>query len=228
MEWNLESENPRKIPETSVGVGQFCASPSVSGKDLNAYRNDVLRRYDRQTMWVASGLLICTILAAVVVAVQEQEKNAADHATAENLISDAAAVNANPTALPDVRSVNAVSANNEMSLGQTISVKRTDIVISPGKSSSPLTESPESSLIPVSALTSETYQPETQADTSPMSPVQPKDTARVIRPSIRNLRHRQHGRLRLVDVKTRLIALWHESLRRSQQPRSWVAPWYLK
>ena len=227
MEWNLESENPRKIPETSVGVGQFCASPSVSGKDLNAYRNDVLRRYDRQTMWVASGLLICTILAAVVVAVQEQEKNAADHATAENLISDAAAVNANPTALPDVRSVNAVSANNEMSLGQTISVKRTDIVISPGKSSSPLTESPESSLIPVSALTSETYQPETQADTSPMSPVQRKDTAPVIRPSIRNLRHRQHGRLRL-DVKSRLIALWHESLARSQHPGAWVAPWYLK
>jgi len=223
MEWNLGSENPKKILEHSVGVGRL-----VSGENLIAYRNDVLRRYDRQTMWVAWGLMVCTILAAVVVAVQEPEKNAADHAMKENLTSGDAAVNSNPTAFPDVRSVNAESANSEMSLGQTISVKRTDIVISPGKSSSPLTQSPVPSQTPVSALTSETYQPETQADTSPMSPVQRKDTARVIRPSIRNLRHRQHGRLRLVDVKTRLIALWHESLRRSQQPRSWVAPWYLK
>ena len=70
MEWNLGSENPKKIPEHSVGVGRL-----VSGKDLIAYRNDVLRRYDRQTMWVASGLMVlCTILAAVVVAVQEPEK----------------------------------------------------------------------------------------------------------------------------------------------------------
>jgi hypothetical protein len=226
MESNLGRENPKKIPEHSVGVGRFCAFPPVSGKDLIAYRNDVLRRYDRQTMWVASGLLICMILGAVVVAVQEPEKNAADHAMEENLISDDAVVNSNPTALSDVRTVNAESTSSAMNSGQR-SIDRTDTVISPGQNSSPLTESQESSQTPVSALTSETYQSETQADTSPMSPVQRQDTARVIRPSIRNLRHRLHGRLRL-DVKSRLIALWHESLARSQQPRSWAAPWYLK
>jgi hypothetical protein len=227
MEWNLESENPKKIPEISVGVGRFCAPPPVSGKDLIAYRNDVLRRYDRQTMWVALGLLICTILAAVVVAVQAPEKNAADHAMEENLISDDAAVTSNPTTLSDVRTVNAESTSSEISSGQTISVERTDIVISPGQSASPQTQSPESSQTPVSAPTSETYQPETQADASPMPPVQREDTTRVIRPGIRNLRHMQHGRLRL-DVKSRLIALWHESLARSQHPRGWVAPWFLK
>jgi hypothetical protein len=113
--------------------------------------------------------------------------------------------------------VNVESTSSEMSSGQTISVERTDIVISPGQSASPLTESP----------TSETYQPETQADASPMPPVQQEDTARVIRPGIRNLRHMQHGRLRL-GVKSRLIVLWHESLARSQHPRGWVAPWFLK
>jgi hypothetical protein len=227
MESNLESENPRKIPETSVGVGRFCASPPVSGKDLIAYRSDVLRRYDRQTMWVASGLLICTILAAVAVAVQEPEKNAADHAMEENLISDDAAVNSNPTALSDIRTVKAESTSSAMTSGQTISNDRTDTVISPGQNSSPLTESSAPSQTAVSAPTSETYQSETQADTSPTSQVQRQDTARVIRPSIRNLRHRLHGRLRL-DVKSRLIALWHESLAQSQHPRGWVAPWYLK
>jgi hypothetical protein len=222
MEWNLGSENPKKIPEHSVGVGRV-----VSGKDLIAYRNDALRRYDRQTMWVASGLLICTILAAVVVALRVPEKNAAGHAMEENLVSDDAAVNSNPTTLSGVRSVNEKSASSEMSPGQTISIDRTDTVISPGQNSPPPTESPVPGQTPASAPTSETYQPETQADTGPMSPVQRKDTARVIRPNIRNLRHRRHGHLRL-DVKSRLVALWHESLWRSQQPRSWVAPWYLK
>ncbi len=228
MESNLGRENPKKIPEHSVGVGRFCASPPVSGKDLIAYRNDVLRRYDRQTMWVASGLVICTILGAVVVAVQEPEKNAADHAMEENLISDDAAVNSNPTALSDVRTVNAESTSSAMNSGQTISIDRTDTVIYPGQNSSPLTESPAPSQTAVSAPTSETYQPETQASASPMSSVQRQDTARVIRPRIRNLRHALHGRLRLVDVKTRLIALWRESLARSRHPRGWVAPWYLK
>jgi hypothetical protein len=198
----------------------------VSGKDLIAYRNGVLRKYDRQTMWVASGLLICTILAAVVLVIQEAKKNAADYATAEDLISDDAAVNSNPTTLSDVRSVNAESTSTKTTSGQTISIDRTDTVISPGQNSSPLTQSPVPDQTPVSAPTSETYQPETQADASLMFPVQRKDTAQVIHPSIRNLRHRQHGRL--VDVKTRLIALWHESLARRQQPRGWVAPWYLK
>jgi hypothetical protein len=84
-------------------------------------------------MWVASGLLICTILAAVLVAVQEQEKNAADHATEENLISDGAVVNSSPTALSDLRTVNEESANSEMSSGETISIDHTDTVFSRAK-----------------------------------------------------------------------------------------------
>ncbi|MBV8273632.1 MAG: hypothetical protein JO170_00010 [Verrucomicrobia bacterium] len=227
MEWNLGSENPKKIPEHSEGVGRFCVPPPVTGKDLTPYRNGVLRKYDRQTTWVASGLMICTILAAVVVAVQIPEKNAADHATDENLISDDATVNSNSTTLSGVRSVNEESARTGMSSGQTISIDRTGTVISLGQNSSPLTQSPVPSQTPVSAPTSETYQPETQADASLMSSVHGQDTARVIRPTTRNLRDRLHGRLRL-DVKSRLIALWHESLARGQHPRVWVAPWYLK
>jgi hypothetical protein len=224
MEWSLGSENPKKIPEQSVGAGRFCASAPVSGKDLIAYKNEVLRKYDRQTMRVTSGLLICTILAAVVVALQVPGKNAADHAIKENLVSDDAAVNSSPTTLSGVRTGNTESTNSEITSGQTISIDRTDTLISRGQNSSPLTVSPESSQTPVSALTSETYQPETQASASPM---QRQDIVRVIRQNIRNLRHRLHGRVKL-DVKSRLIALWHESLRRSQHPRVWVAPWYLK
>jgi hypothetical protein len=176
---NLGSENPRKIPEHSVGVGPFCASPPASGKGLIGYRNDVLRKYDRQTMWVALGLLICTILVAVVVAVQERGENAADHAMEENSINDDAAVNSNPTTLSGVRTVNEESASSEMSSGQTISIDRTDTVISLGQNSSPLKQSPAPSQTAVCARTFETYQPETQADASLMFSVQRQDTARV-------------------------------------------------
>jgi hypothetical protein len=69
--------------------------------------------------------------------------NAADYATAQSLTMDVEAVNSISTALPDVRSVNTESANSEMSSGQTISIDRTDTVISPGQNSPPLTESPE-------------------------------------------------------------------------------------
>ena len=93
-------------------------------------------------------------------------KKAADHAMEENLISGDAAVNSNPTALSGVRSVNEKSASSEMSPGQTIGIDRTDTVISHGQNSSPATESPVPGQSPVSAPTSETYQPETQADAS--------------------------------------------------------------
>jgi len=219
MESNLGSENPRKIPEHSVG--RFCASPSVSGKDLIAYRNEVFRRYDRQTMRVASGLLVCTILAAVVVALQESKKNAAYHAPAENLISDDAAVNSNPTALSDVRSVNAESANSEMSSGQTISIDCTETVISPGKNSSPQMKPAEPIQTPVPTLTSEVN----ELNASPVSSVDRPDIARVIRPKICKSWYRASARLRFVDVKARLIALWHESLAQNKSDRGWAAIW---
>lgn len=38
----------------------------------------------------------------------------------------------------------------------------------------------------------------------------------------RKMKHRSSVRLRFVDVKARLIALWHQSLARSQEPRTWT------
>ena len=219
MESNPGSENPRKIPQHSLG--RLCASPSVSGKDLIAYRNDVLRRYDRQTMLVASGLLICTILGAVVVAVQEPEKKAAYHAPAENSISDNGAVNSNPTALSDVRSMNAESANSEMGSGQTISIDRTETVISPGKNSSPQMNPAEPIQTPAPSLISEVSEPNARW----VSSVDRPDIARVNRPKICKSWYRASARLRFVDVKARLVALWHESLAQNKSDRGWAARW---
>jgi hypothetical protein len=67
--------------------------------------------------------------------------------------------------------------------------------------------------------------PDSQANATSWSSAQSYDFARVIRSKIHNIRHRSPARLRFVDVKMRLIALWHQSLARSQRPRSWTGFW---
>lgn len=195
--------------EFNIGRGN---QRNVSGDaDFDVcFRNDAFRGFDSETTWLAAGLLGFAIL-VLALAGQDGHEGVADHLKEQKLARDDASLGA----LSNIVKLDALSASTETTSGQMINVGRTDRAISPWQSSSPPTESPKSSQTPVSALTSETYQRETQADTSPMSPVQRQDTARVIRPNIRNLRHRLHGGLRS-DAKSRLIALWHESLARSQ------------
>jgi hypothetical protein len=66
--------------------------------------------------------------------------------------------------------------------------------------------------------------PDSQANATSWSSAHPYDFARVIRSKIHNIRHRSPPRLRFVDVKMRLIALWHQSLAGSQRPRSGLGP----
>ena len=86
-------------------------------------------------------------------------------------------------------------------------------MISPQENSLPQMGTPGSSQIPVPALTSEINQP----DASPESFARGHDSARMIPPKVLNIRHRSVVPSRFVDVKARLIALWHQSLARSQR-----------
>ena len=89
-------------------------------------------------------------------------------------------------------------------------------MISPQENSSPQMGTPDSSQIPVPALASEINQP----DASPESFARGHDSARMIPPKVLNIRHRSVVPSRFVDVKARLIALWHQSLARSQRGSS--------
>jgi len=86
-------------------------------------------------------------------------------------------------------------------------------MISPQENSLPQMGTPGSSQIPVPALASEINQP----DASPESFARGHDSARMIPPNVLNIRHRSVVPSRFVDVKARLIALWHQSLARSQR-----------
>jgi hypothetical protein len=93
-------------------------------------------------------------------------------------------------------------------------------MISRRQNSSPQMGTPDSSQIPIPALASEINQPDAQANVSPESSARGHDSARMIPPKILNIRHRSVVPSRLVDVKARLIALWHQSLARSQRASS--------
>src|SRR5271170_3383149 len=65
-----------------------------------------------------------------------------------------------------------------------------------------------------------------QANVSSWSPAQRPDSARVIRPTIANVRHRSSTRLRFVDVKMWFLTLWHHGLQRAKTSRRWTQFWH--
>jgi hypothetical protein len=187
--------------------------------------NAVLRRFDSETRWIAVGLVSFAIIAAVAVAVDEQSDHAVNHVTEEKLSGDDRLLNANPSALPHVRSVNSEIASSEVPSGQTFSTGPPDTAISPQQNPFPQTLSQEAIQTPVPTPTPGIYQPDVQSNSNPVSSAHGQDIARVIRTKSHNSRYRPFMRLRSVDVKARLIALWHESLARNQATRGSTTFW---
>ena len=179
--------------------------------------DDIIRSFNRSTRWFATGLLGSLIFAALILAVQEWQPKVTDQAKEDRQTSGAALVNANPGPLSKVAGLNAESSTGEMPSGQAISVNHWSTVISPQQNPFALMEIPESAQAPIHALILEKNQPSARANASPGASERPQDSARVIRPKVHNLRSRSPARLRFVDVKMRLLALWHQSLERSQR-----------
>jgi hypothetical protein len=170
---------------------------------------DVIRRFNRDTTWLATGVLGALVLAALMLGVQEYQPNATQ-AERDSLL------NANPS------TVASVIAKTSNSTGNII----------PGQGSSAdhaFTDTP------LPEITS--GQTELAAST-PISTLQNnrdtlrQDSTRVPAPKTRNVRNRSSVASRFIDVKKRLIELWHQSLARSET-RSWTAfsklnPWVKK
>jgi hypothetical protein len=185
--------------------------------------HDVIRRFNRDTVWLATEVLAAMVFAALVLAVLVQER----HPKADDLTEEARQVggdlllNANPAALSEVVGSNGKSTG-DITAGQTTSVDHGFTVISPQENLSPQMETTASTQTPVDALTSEKNHPDVQANPSSWSLARRQDPARAILPKIPNVRYRSSVRLRFVDVRMRLIALWHQSLARSEKSRTWT------
>jgi hypothetical protein len=111
----------------------------------------------------------------------------------------------------------------QMRSGQSTSVDHGFIVLSPQEIPSPPMEAAASASTPVVASNPEINQTHAQANASSCFPAHRQDSTRVIRLKKRDVRYRSSAGLTSVEVKMRLIALWHQSLVRSKKSRSWTA-----
>jgi hypothetical protein len=157
--------------------------------------NKVIKRFNRNTTWVATGLLTPVIFAALMVALQERHATADDLTKEERQTTGDLLLNANPPAISDV------AGSNEKGTGGIASGRATSVD---------------------RGLTPEINHPDVHANANLWSSAHWQRPARVIRPKIHVLRYKSSLRARLVDVKVRLITLWHQSFVRSERSRTWT------
>ena len=82
----------------------------------------------------------------------------------------------------------------------------------------PLMQSPDGTQTPAPGLNAETNRPDPQATAPLESSTHRQHFARVTPPMIHNSKEKSFVRPKFVNTKTRLVALWHQSLARSQRP----------
>jgi len=153
---------------------------------------DVIRSFNRDTAWLATGVLGALVLAALMLAVDDHKSKPMMQAGRDFL------VNANSAA---VASATAESSNSN------------------GKMDTPLydlpsrqTESAASTPIPASASTPQKFHDAPR-----------QESAQAPAPKTRNVRNRSFLASRTIDVKRRLLELWHQSLAQIERSGSWTA-----
>ena len=158
---------------------------------------DVFKVYNRDTAWLATGVLGALVLAALMLAVQERQPKATQ--AERDLLPNAYSAT--------VESVVAKSShsNGKMTTESGSSVDHAFTETPPQEIPSSQRESAASTPTVVLALT-----PEMNRN------AHRQDSGRVRGPKTRNGRNRSSAAFRSVDVKRRLIELWHQSLAKSE------------
>jgi len=186
--------------------------------------NDVIRRFNRDTRRLATGVLVAVVFAALILAVLVQER----HPKADDLTKEARQaerdllLNANPATLFTVVGLNGKSSTDKMTSGQASSVDHAFTEIFPKEIPSSQMKAAASTPTPVLAFTPEINRHGVQANAGSWTPAHRQDSGRVIGLKVPRARSRSFVRPRFVDVQMRLIALWHQSLARSERSRSWT------
>lgn len=164
--------------------------------------SDVLRSYNRDTAWLATGVLGAVVLAAIILAVKERQTDATQ---------------AERDLLP-----NANSAAVESVVAKTA---RSDDKVTYGSGTSVDHSLPET---PPQGISSSRMDPATSTPTSapaftphPICDAPRHDSTPAPAPKTRNSKNRSSLVSRFIGVKRRLIELWHQSLARSEN-RSWT------
>jgi hypothetical protein len=173
--------------------------------------DDVIRRFNRDTKRLATQALVAAAFAILVFGfLIRAEENAW--------------LNANPPTLSKVDDLNGKSSTGETTSEQARGIDHALAIISPPQETlSPWMETPDSTQTPVPALPSEIDRPNAQGNAGSWTAAHRQDSGRVMGLKVHRARSRSSVRLRFVDVKMRLIALWHQSLAQSKKSRTWTA-----
>jgi hypothetical protein len=173
----------------------------------------MISRFNRDTVWLATGVLGTVIFAAVMVAVQECQRKATE--AERDLL-----LNANPATVASVVA-NTSNADSKMTPVPGSSVDHAFIETPPQEIPSSQTE--PAALTPVLASTPETNRNDAQANPDAGPLARRQDSERAIGSKARNASNRSSVASRSGDVKRRLLELWHQSLAKSEKSRSWTA-----
>ena len=162
---------------------------------------DMISRFNRDTVWLATGLLGVVIFAALVLAVQECQPKAPQN---ERDLS----LNVIPAGARSVLAKGSSSTGKmtpEQGRGDDHTFTETALLEAPSSSAAPTPD-------PVLAFAPEISHTAHRRDSAP---------ERKLR--TRNVRNRSDVGFRTVDVKRRLIELWHQSLAQNEKSQNWTA-----
>jgi hypothetical protein len=203
------------------GPRAWYAPASPAGEHFVALpdTSDVIRRFNSDTKRLAMFVVGAVVSAALMLAVVVQDR----HPLSVDLKEEA--VPARGDLMPSDNSatlfkdagLNGKKSTGEITTGQA---RRTEQAF---------TENPYSQRgaaaftpVPFLAFPAQTDQINAPANPDSSAPAHWQDSAQAIRPKIRSVRNRSSTLPRTVDVKMRLIALWHQSLARAEKSRSWT------
>jgi hypothetical protein len=187
--------------------------------------NDVLRRFNRDTAWLVVWLLGGLIFAAFAFAVLIPEphpamaglqRRASQAESVPSLAADAAG-------LVKIVDSNAKGSASRVPLGTLTHVDQGSTESSSKESHARTETAPGSTPAPIFVLPEPSPSIAT-ANVSNWSLAQPKQPVQAIRGKAPYRRSKSSGALRDVDVKKRLIELWHQSLVRTkkEKTRNWA------
>jgi hypothetical protein len=188
---------------------------------FSAHTNEVLRRFNRETKCLVAGVLSVVTFGALAFAVlvPERQLKMVDLTQAASPSKPGSLLNVAFPMLFGKEEMNAKSIINGHVPVREPRVNPGLAEFSPAENLDPIEPVAAQTANPVLVLNSQINQLHEQPNRSKWSP-EPKDSARAIRIVFPRKRHKPSDHL---NVKLRLLALWHQSLARNSS-RGWALP----
>jgi hypothetical protein len=202
-----------------------CGLPGIArqGKHTKgaSVTSDTLRKFNRDTRWLAAGVLALVTVAALLLASSDQRPQSEEGQLTERVRRPERNlyVNANPTPRPSQAAVGTDSSNAQTTPVWTGNADYAFAAtplneISPPEAVVNLNSPPIVNIPPIVRLN-------TQANAA--IPLRSQNSAPIPRQKTYPAKRALAGVRRTIDVKARLIALWHQSLKRDAKARNWTA-----